>query len=65
MKEDGNNTQQGGGGATGVQIFLKICGAGGVALRLGDLGGHPLHGHSPGVVPGSDGAAADGSAPAA
>ena len=48
MEEDGENLQKVEGRAVGVQIFLLSCGAGGVALWRGDMGGHPLHGQGPG-----------------
>ena len=47
MEEDGKNPHQGGGGAAGVQVFLKIHDIGGVALCIGDLGGQPLNGKIP------------------
>ena len=36
-----------GGGATVVCILFLICVTGGVAIRLGDLGGHPPYGMVP------------------
>ena len=48
MEEDAANHQQGGGGAAGVRLLLKIRGAGGADIRIRDLGGHSLHGKFPG-----------------
>ena len=48
MEEDDVNPQQGGGGGgTGVRLIFKSRGAGGAALRIGDLGGNPPHGKGP------------------
>ena len=56
--------QQGGGGAAGVRILFYGRGAGGAALWIGDLRGHPPHGQGPGGGLGPGGEAADGTAPA-
>ena len=39
--------QEVGGGAVGVRIIFKGRITGGAALRIGDLGDHPLHGQGP------------------
>ena len=65
MEEGEYNPQQGGGGAAGVRIFLSSRGGVGVALWIGDLGGHPPHGKGPGGVPVPGGVNAGGVAPVA
>ena len=62
LEEDEKDTDQGGGKAAGVQIFLQIRRTVGVALWCRDVGVHPLHGTGPGGFPGPGGAAADGAA---
>ena len=47
VEDEYNNPQQGGGGATVVCLLFLICVTGGVAIRLGYLGGHPLYGKVP------------------
>ena len=65
MEDDDKDPQQGGGGAVGVRIFLKNCVAGGVDIRIRDLGSHSPHGQSPGEFTRPGGAAADREACAA
>ena len=63
MEEDEENPQNEGGGTTGVQILFQICSAGGVALWLGDLGGHPPHRKGPWWVSGPSVETDDGASP--
>ena len=58
--EDYKNPQQGGGGAAFVRIIFKDRGAGGSALRIGDLGGQPPHRQVPGGVSVTGGETVDG-----
>ena len=51
VEEDYKNPQQGGVGAAGVWIIFFSHGTVSVAIRLGDLGGHPPYGKVPGGVP--------------
>ena len=64
MEEDDKNFQQGGGGAAGVWIIFKSRGADGVALRLGDLGGHTPYRKGPRDFTGAGGEMTDGAATA-
>ena len=48
LEVDVAHPQQGGGGATGVQILFKCYGTGGTTIQIGYLGGHPPHGQGPG-----------------
>ena len=48
----------------GVWLLFKGRDTGGAALRSGDLGGHPLHGHVPGWGSYPRGDKADGTDPA-
>ena len=65
MEEYDKNPQQGGGGAAGVWVLFLSRGTGGVALHIGDLGGHPLHGKVSGGVSVPGGETADREALAA
>ena len=47
LEEYGTHPQQGGGGPAGVRLLFKGRGTGGASLRIGDLGGQPLHGQVP------------------
>ena len=63
MEEDDVNHHQGGGGAAGGRIFF-FRGAGGAALRIRNLGGHPPHGMDLGGVSGPGEKTDDGEDPA-
>ena len=51
VEEDDKDPHLGGGGAAGVNIYLKSCGSVGTALRRGNMGGQPPHGKDPRGVP--------------
>ena len=62
VEEDEANPQHGGGGAASVWIIFQRRGAGGAALWIGYLSGHPPHGKGSGGVSGPGGNTADGAA---
>ena len=47
-----------------VKLILKVRGAGGAFIKIGELGGHPLHGQGPGWVSGPGVETVDGTDPA-
>ena len=58
LEEDSTHPYQGEGGAS-----FKGRGAGGAALWIGDLGGHPYHGQGPVGVSGPGDETPDGTSP--
>ena len=64
MDEDGEDPQQGGFGATGVHIFLKICCSINTDFRRRNMGGYSLNGPDPWGVPGPGDATIGGEASA-
>ena len=65
MEEDDEDTDQEGGEAAGVRIFLQSHCPAGVFPQYGDVGGYPLHGTGPGFFLGPGGVATDGATSAA
>ena len=63
MEEDDDDTEQVGGEAAGVRLFIQIRHTVSVSLWCGDIGGYPPHRTGRGGVPGPGGAATDGEAP--
>ena len=60
MEDNEKDTEQSGGEAAGVLIFLQIRCPVGVAIWCGDVGGYPPGGKGTGVFPRPVGAATDG-----